>query len=154
MFVCSLGKKSRKAAALAALALLLVVLCAVIGIERKEKIPPYATSDEAGRFFTEVSDSDSIDGFLSQFDLSAEEKPLLKDKVSVPSEFDSVYEKYNELQKKSGFDLSRFKGAEVNRLVLKEKGADERITLLIYKGHVIGAHISTGEFGSEYRPLS
>lgn len=152
MVVFSFNKKAGKAAMIAVFAALLIMLCALISCERKDKIPPTSSNDEVGEFFTEVSDSDSLGEFLAQFGLKAAQKPLIEDEVTIPSDFGEQYISYNKLQKKAGFDLSRFKGVTVNRVTLR--GDNQRITLLIYKGHIIGGHLSTGEFGDSYKPLT
>ena len=40
------------------------------------------------------------------------DKNVKKKKITVPSEFNEVYEKYNGVQKEQGFDLEKYKGKE------------------------------------------
>lgn len=153
MVVFSFNRKAGKVMIVAAFALILIMLCALISCERRDVVPPYATNDETGEVFTEVSDFDSQRSFLMQFGVAVEPKSLSDDEVTIPESFDSVYDDYNKIQKKAGFDLARFKGREVRRITYKIQNSTESVTLLIYKGHVIGGHISSGNFGDDYLSL-
>ena len=67
--------------------------------------------------------------------------------VRIPTEMTEVYERYNDLQKAQGFDLSRFAGKTVMRYVYKVTNypnATEPVyaTLLIYKNQVIGGDVT------------
>ena len=68
--------------------------------------------------------------------------------VLIPAEFDEVYENYNALQKKSGFDLEPFKGQKVTQYTYEilnyptaEKSDIIRLDLLVLDGRVIGGDI-------------
>jgi hypothetical protein len=151
--VIYLSKKAGKIGVLAVFSVFLVTLCILISCERRELIPPCASNDETGEVFTEVSDDKATAEFLMQFGLIADGKPVVKDRVTIPEVFPDYYEEYNEIQKKTGFDLSMFKGAEVNRIVFRRRNSPDLITLLIYKGHVIGGHLCSGEYGEKNRAL-
>lgn len=145
-------KKAVKFTAVAVCAVLLIGMCFIIGSERKGAVPEYATCDEIGRYFTEVSDIKSRIKFLKQFDIEIEPKSEKKDKVIIPSKFNVTYKYYNSLQKQTGLNLEAFKGCKVERAVYKMKSGGN-VTLLIYKGHVIAGHIESGIYGETYRPL-
>lgn len=70
--------------------------------------------------------------------------------VRVPLEFDEVYEKYNELQKKQGFDLRKYRACTVKKYSYAiENTAEGSVpicaNLLVYEGKIIGADISSAE---------
>jgi hypothetical protein len=153
MVVFSFGNKLGRVIFAVITAAVLVTVCAVIGCDRRESIPPYAVNNDGVRFYTEISDNDSAVGFMKQFGVSIEKKPVKKDIVTIPADFGEVYGEYNELQKRTGFDLSRFKGCKAERIIYKKKNSGEYVTLLAYKGHVIGGHIGSGEYGEKYREL-
>ena len=141
-----------KIAVITVCALMLTGICFLIGAERKGSVAEDASSDETGRYFTEVSDINSRIKFFKQFNLGIIPKSEKKDKVTVPEKFNITYKYYNSLQKKAGLDLERFKGCEVERAVYKLKNGGN-VTILVYKGSVIAGHIESGLYKEAYRPL-
>ena len=70
--------------------------------------------------------------------------------VTIPTDFNDTYEQYNELQKEIGLDLEKFKGKSVQKITYELKNCKTKFAvLLIYKGKVIGGHLTNGEYGSE-----
>lgn len=57
--------------------------------------------------------------FLRQFGWEVEEAPLEEAEVTLPEEFDKVFTGYNELQKKQGLDLTRYKRKKMMRYTYK-----------------------------------
>lgn len=74
------------------------------------------------------------------------------DEVTIPQQFNSVYESYNEIQKKCGFDLSKYAGKAVKRYTYSIDNGKVAV-ILVYKNRVIGGHIASGIYGEEYLPL-
>ena len=73
--------------------------------------------------------------------------PAEASEVRIPRESDEVFERYNNLQKSQGYDLSRYAGKNVMRFVYKitnYPGATEPVyaTLLVHKDQVIGGDIT------------
>ncbi len=73
--------------------------------------------------------------------------------VIIPSEFDDTYKAYNEIQKKQGFDLEKYKGSGVKRWTYEIKNypgyAEDsgciRANMLVCDGKVIGGDICSVE---------
>lgn len=145
-------KNAVKFAVIILCAVMLTGICFLIGSERKSAVAEYASGDETGRYFTEVSDIKSRIKFFKQFNIKILPESEKKDTVTIPEKFDITYKYYNRLQKKAGLDLERFKGCEVERAVYKLK-KDGYVTILVYKGSVIAGHIESGIFKEAYRPL-
>lgn len=65
----------------------------------------------------------------------------------IPDEFDTVYETYNAVQKKSGFDLEEFRGKAVTRYTYQlqnhEMSGNMRVFLgiIVYESRIIAADI-------------
>ena len=60
-----------------------------------------------------VSSMGSLEGagnYLQSLGYELEKEPVRQEDITLPKEFDSVYEEYNNLQKECGFDLSPYKG--------------------------------------------
>ncbi len=86
--------------------------------------------------------------FLKAFGYDAEAEPILIEEIIIPSEFDESYEEYNNFQKLSGFDLSKYKGRRVKKYTYTVSNYPEQAegvvgNLLIYNGKVIGGDISS-----------
>lgn len=142
-----------KFAALAVCTVILIGICFFIGNMRKASIEKYATNDEIGRFFTEVSDINSRVEFFNQFKIKIKPKSEMKDEVRIPEKFNVTYKYYNSLQKQAGFNLENYKGVKAQRAVYTVRDG-EKVTILIYKGKVIAGHIESGIYGETYRPLT
>lgn len=107
----------------------------------------------------EVSESVRFDGiktaedriaFLSQFGIEVEPTPVEEAEVTVPAEFDKVYESYNELQKKQGFDLSKYQKKDVMRYTYRVTNYDGYdgevlVSMLVYKKKVIGGDVCSAD---------
>ena len=98
-----------------------------------------------------VSKKDSfIDGstnelrvqYLKSIKLEPDDKNVTYKEITIPTEFDDVYRKYNELQKKSGFDLSDYKGETATVYTYTLSGTQKEIHLIVCKGKIIGGDIA------------
>ena len=73
--------------------------------------------------------------------------------LTIPTEFDAVYETYNAVQKVSGFDLAPFKGKRVARytyLVQNHTESDNcqvLLGVLVYEKRIIAGDISSVDSG-------
>ena len=90
------------------------------------------------------------------WDVSA--SPVESGQVRIPQKTTEAYERYNELQKSQGFDLTSFGGKTVMRYVYKVNnypGATDPVyaTLLISKGQLIGGDITDTAAGGAIRGL-
>lgn len=82
--------------------------------------------------------------FLEELGYKAKNIPVFSDEVQIPQTFDSVYEKYNRIQKAQGLNLEKYKGKTVLRYTYEIKDTKEPTyaTLLIYKNRIIGGDIT------------
>lgn len=69
--------------------------------------------------------------------------------ITIPNQFDEVYETYNSVQKASGFDLTPFRGKRVVRYTYQLKNHihsnDSRVFLgvMVYESRIIAGDISS-----------
>lgn len=74
--------------------------------------------------------------------------------IVIPYEFSEVYSNYNELQKKSGFDLYRYRGKKAfvytYPVLYKE---DTELHLIVSEGIIIGGDVASIRFGGEMKPI-
>ncbi len=81
---------------------------------------------------------------------------LSEKEVTIPTEFGEVYERYNELQKEQGFDLSRHKGhsAVSYTFTVLNYGEDNvEAHVLVCGGEIIGGDIASTRLDGFMKPL-
>ena len=122
--------------ALAAIAVLIIALILTFGNDKSAE--PAA--------ITTMSDNSSRVQFLKDLGWEVTTSPKESSQVRIPKEMSPAYDRYNELQKSNGYDLSRFAGKAVMRYVYQINnypGATEPVyaTLLVYKNQIIGGDI-------------
>lgn len=86
--------------------------------------------------------------FLNSFGYEVDAEPTLIEEVIIPTEFDEDYTAYNNYQKMSGFDLSKYKGDRVKKYTFKVTNYPDQkngvnANVLVYKGKAIGGDISS-----------
>ena len=91
--------------------------------------------------------------FLSDMGWQVSADPVEACEIKIPREMSPVYERYNNLQKSQGYDLSDYAGKKALRYVYEIKnypGAKDPVyaTLLVFKDSIIGGDITdTGTDG-------
>lgn len=95
----------------------------------------------------QVSSNDARVQFLKDFGWEVTTSPTETSQVKIPEESTEVFDRYNNLQKSQGYDLSDYAGKTVMRFVYKINnypGATEPVyaTLLVYKNKVIGGDVT------------
>jgi hypothetical protein len=147
MFVFSVkANKPKLIMILSAVAVILIVVVLVI----KNADKPVAND---GDISYKASNEEERVAFLSQFGWKINEDPIEVTEVIIPSEFDSTYSSYNEIQKNQGLNLEPYKGMRVKKWVYKienypnatSEESDIRATILVLDGIVVGGDISSME---------
>lgn len=123
-------------AVLAALALLAVIIVTVVRISSPAV---YEMKSEAQR-----------QAFLKEMGWEVSDEYDECKEVTIPKEFNEVYEKYNKLQKQQGFDLEDYKGktAEVYTYAVKNYGnkkQEVRANLIVCEGQLVGGDVCSAE---------
>lgn len=85
--------------------------------------------------------------FLTDLGWDVTASPAEAAEVKIPKESDEVFDRYNELQKSQGYDLTKYAGKKVMRYVYRINNypdAQEPVyaTLLVYKDKIIGGDIT------------
>ena len=96
--------------------------------------------------------------FISQFGIEVEEAPVDDSSFSVPENFDKIISEYNELQKRQGLDVSKYKNKKVTRYTYKttnykSDSGDVFVNLIVYRGTVIACDVSSGNPSGFVEPL-
>ena len=108
---------------------------------------------------TAVSGNDSRVKFLGDLGWNVAASPVESSQVKIPTEITEVFDRYNQLQKSQGYDLTQYAGKQVMRYVYKVNnypGATEPVyaTLLVYKNQVIGGDVTDTAARGKIRGLT
>ncbi|MBQ8509065.1 MAG: DUF4830 domain-containing protein [Clostridia bacterium] len=100
--------------------------------------------------FDKIKTAEDRIAFLRQFGWEVEAVPLEEVEVTIPAEFDKVYQSYNELQRKQGFDLTGYMKKNVMRYTYKitnypDYTGDVYANFLVYKNKVIGGDVCSAD---------
>lgn len=94
--------------------------------------------------------------FLAQFGWTVESEPVDQKQVRIPSEFDRIFIRYNDLQKQQGLDLSRYQRKTVTRytyLVTNYPDYSGTVwaNVIVYRGKIVGGDLCSAETGGFVR---
>jgi len=143
MFVYTLKASGLKFFAVVALSVAL--LATAIGI-----LPTVSASADVASVATDfknVTNEEDMVNFLKQFRIEVENKPSNVFETQIPEEFNSVFEKYNEIQRAQGLNLKRYAGKDATVYIFNvtnhEYDGEVYATLFIRNGRVIAGDISS-----------
>ncbi len=127
---------------LAAVAALVLALILLLGGTETAQLEQTAQTAAAP-----VSNNDQRVQFLKKFGWEVTTSPKESNQVKIPKEPSEVFDRYNQLQKGQGYDLSKFSGKKVMRYVYEVKnypGATEPVyaTVLTHKNEIIGGDVT------------
>lgn len=151
MFVRSIRMHTVKLVSITALALI-AILALVIFLPSYES-PAASVGEVEGEKeirFDKIKTGEDRIAFLSQYGYAVDAEPVESVEVVIPKDFDKVFAAYNELQKREGLDLGRYKGKTVMRYTYRVTNyADYTDTvyasLLVYKNKVIGGDVCSAD---------
>ena len=94
-----------------------------------------------------ASNNDARVKFLNSFGWDVASAPVESSQVRIPEKTTEVFDRYNQLQKSQGYDLSKLSGKNAMRYVYKVSnypGTQEPVyaTLLVYKNKIIGGDVT------------
>ncbi|MEE1218303.1 MAG: DUF4830 domain-containing protein [Ruminococcus sp.] len=145
----------RTGIAISVISIVVSLICVVATVSiNNNHMPDTATCDQVGAYTLVAENPTDERSFLSQFGLNAVSKSRVCEDITIPSEFNEIYNKYNTLQNKVGLDLSRYSGKTVKRVTYKL--ADSKLNyavILVYKNRIIAGHLTNGEYGDKLLPL-
>jgi len=141
MFIKSVRVSTLK---IAAVLLALGVLIAVVLWPRGQVV----VQADASAKYSGISTNEKRVQFLESYGWKVDQEPVEVVEVTIPKTFNAVYNNYNAIQKKQGFDLSKYNGKRVKRWtyrITNYPGATDEVcaNLLIYNNVVIGGDVST-----------
>jgi len=85
-------------------------------------------------------------GFLKSENIEVDEEPVQVIEVMVPGDMNDEYKEYNEIQKKQGFDLTKYQGKKLKQWTYAVKNnKNVYVTVLQDSGKIVGCHILDSE---------
>ena len=137
---------SMKASTLKFFAALFVCVAALVSVVAL--VPSVPADASAPVSNNNVRSNEDRLAFVSGFGWEVDPVPVSEVTVRIPSEFDSVYESYNDIQKSQGYNLERFKGKDVVKYSYSVKNygedlSDVFINILVYKNKIVGGDLSS-----------
>ena len=118
-----------------------ILLCALICVAAAK-----GPSSAPAASVKNIKTNDDRIAYLATFGWDVVSEPLSTREVTIPAEFDNVYQRYNELQKSQGFDLLGYSGKVVKRytygIANYPTGETSVVANIItYKNEIIAADI-------------
>ncbi len=100
--------------------------------------------------FDKIKTAEDRIAFLRQFGWEVDQTPVEEVEVTIPAEFDKVYKTYNELQRKQGFDLTKYLKKDVMRYTYRitnypDYDGEVYVNILVYKKKVIGGDVCSAD---------
>jgi hypothetical protein len=151
MFVYSLRASTLKFFAVVCVALTaLITMITFIPSYDGGELGYITTGKEEKINYDKIKTEEDRVGFLSQFGWSVKGAPIEVAEITVPSEFDKIFTGYNEIQKRQGLDLSKYKNKTVTRYtyeISNYDGAEGKVyaNILVYRNKVIGGDICSAD---------
>ena len=147
MFVYSLRASTLKFFAVICVALtaLITMITFIPGYDTGE-LGYITTGTQKEISYDKVKTNEDRVNFLSQFGWQVKSEPVETAEITIPEEFDKIFMGYNEIQKRQGLDLSRYKNKNVMRYtyeVTNYSGADGKVyaNVIVYRNKVIGGDV-------------
>ena len=151
MFVYSLRASTLKFFAVVCVALTaLITMITFIPSYDGGELGYITTGKEEKISYDKIKTEQDRVGFLSQFGWSVSGDPVEVAEITVPSEFDKIFMGYNEIQKRQGLDLSKYKNKTVTRYTYEVTNyacAEGKVyaNILVYRNKVIGGDICSAD---------
>ena len=153
MFVYSLKASTLKFFAVVCVALTaLVMMITFIPSYDGGEFKYITTGNKAEISYSKIKTNDDRIAFLGQFGWKVAENPVEELEVTIPEKFDKVFTGYNEIQKRQGLDLSKYKGKNVMRYtyeITNYEGESGKVyaNVIVYRNKVIGGDVCSANVG-------
>ena len=89
--------------------------------------------------------------FIEGFGIKVKPEPIAEETFTMPEDFDRVILGYNQIQKTQGLDLTKYSRKRVTHYQYEVTNYDTEgkvfVNLLVYRGRIIGADISSAADG-------
>ena len=154
MFVCTVRGSTVKFFAFVFATVALMIGLVILG--RQDSVLAMSDSTEI-RFDGMKENADRV-AFIESFGVKVKEEPTEEKTFRIPSDFDRIVSGYNEIQKRQGLDLLRYKNKKVTRYTYevtnyKDTGRSVYVNMFVYRSKVIAVDMSSGGTDGFVYPL-
>lgn len=153
MFIIKRISKASVATALVIVFMLLLLVLRLVTVSESTT----AYCETVGKYSTAVEDEFSVADFLAQFNIEVDEATEQSVNITIPSEFNSVYENYNALQQSQGLDLTDYKGEEATIYtydVTNSSTDDVKCHLVICENRIVAGDLCTSSLDGTMTALT
>ena len=145
MFVFT-AKFNRKRA-IAIIVAVAVILCAVILVAGLRDKDHSATAAKVATTSGIKTNDDRVN-YLQSFGWKVSAEPIDEQEIVIPKKFTEVYKNYSELQKKQGFELTKYGGLEAKRYTYEIKNypsGESGIVadIIVYRNTIIAGDVQS-----------
>ena len=100
--------------------------------------------------YDKIKSAEDAAAFLEQFGWKVAAEDVQTVEVTMPDEFDKVFVGYNELQKRQGMDLSKYRGKTMTRYTFTVTNYDSDAgkvyaNVLVYRNRVVGGDLCSAD---------
>ena len=151
MFIYTLRATTLKFFAVICVSLVaLMTLIAFIPAYGNEDDGYVASSSETEIDYDGVKTAEDRVSFLKQFGWEVKPTAVAEVEVTIPEEFDKIFTGYNEIQRRQGLDLSKYKKKTVTRYtyeVTNYEGEEGTVyvNILVYRNRVVGGDVCSAD---------
>ena len=154
MFVCTVRGSTVKFFAFVFATVALMI--GLVILRRQDSVLAMSDSTEI-RFDGMKENADRV-AFIESFGVKVKEEPTEEKTFRIPSDFDRIVSGYNEIQKRQGLDLLRYKNKKVTRYTyevtnFKDTGRAVYVNMFVYRSKVIAVDMSSSGTDGFVYPL-
>lgn len=162
MFVCSLKANTLKF--LGAILASVVIIGAVIFImpHKDASVTTFTAKNKVT--YDGMENAEDVGEFVASFGIEVGAEPVEVMEVEIPSKFDAILEEYDELQRKQGLKLSKYKGKSATRYTYEilnypkntegEPSGKVFLNIIVCGKKVIAGDICSAEMGGFVKPFT
>lgn len=145
MFIYSVKAKSIKYGIIALIAAAIVAVFAIAGAENLA----LAAADATEVDFSGIKEQTDRIEFMRRFGVEVDKGSEESASFKMPENFDRVILGYNELQKKQGLDITKYKSKKVTRYTYKVTNYNSEgevfANLFVYRGKIVACDICSAD---------
>ena len=147
MFIYSLKAKTIKMFVLVSVVLVGIIMFAAFA---PNYISAAADVNESEINYSRIKNNQDRIDFLKQFGWETSSEATESEEVTIPAEFDKIFAGYNEIQKRQGLDLAKYKGKTMMRYtydITNYPGYEGKVqaNILVYRGKIVGGDICSAD---------
>lgn len=136
----------------------LILLALLWGISLSDASVAVMTAADTEVVFGGIKDNNDRVAFIEGFGIKVDPTPIDEAAFTMPEDFDRVILGYNQLQRKQGLDLSKYRQKKVTRYTYKVTNYDSDgevyANLFVYRGKIVACDLCSASPDGFVIPLT